>query len=397
MRIMMIWSENLNKSGSGRTHFVHLAQSLAERGHHVEIVAPGYRPRSCEALPVPVTYLPVGRRSVAAFLWFHILLIFCLPWLLVSRRVQVVYTRGLFHSFMVHGICRLLRVRYVAEINSMVDAELSMRQRGGTARLIRWLDRWNLRWASAFVTVTPRLREEMILRGARAQRVVSIHNGAAVDLFVPGDQGQAREGLGLSSDGVLIGFIGTLAAWQGLDLLVDAARLLPEEVPWQMLIVGQGEEREGLQKQVESAGLAGRVRILPAVPHGEVPRLVQALDMVVIPIHDSRKLKYGLSALKFWEALSVGVPVLVPDAGGLGHVLRDLDWPGEFRTGDAGALASAIVDVTEELPRLRGRRQVLHERIRREHSWGAVAAQTEKLFEALLEGREDVSSVGADK
>lgn len=387
MRILMIWSENLNKAGSGRTHWVHLAAALAARGHQVRLLAPGYRPRTTEPLPVPVSYLNVGPRSTAAFLLFHLLLALCLPFILIFRRPEVVYTRGLFHSFLMHLICRCQGVRYVAEIDSMVDEELAMRGRRGLARLIRLFDRWNLRWASAFVCVTPKLREELIRGGARRERVMAIHNGAAVDLFVPGDRLAARRELGLPEDAALIGFTGVLAAWQGLDLLIDAAARLPSDRPWQVLIVGSGEMKGELLRRIADGRLEDRVRLLPEMPHSQVPRLVQAFDLVVVPIHDPRKLRYGLSVLKFWEALSVGLPVLVPDQGDLGDVLRELRWPGEFASGDAADLARRIGEVMADLPALRRRQAEIHQLIRQRHSWAAVAERTENLFDSLMTKR----------
>ncbi len=384
MRILMIWSENLNKPGSGRTHFVHLAHGLAALGHSVRLVAPGYPPKTTEDLGVPVSYVPTLRRSMAAFILFHVLLVPAMPWLILRYRPHAVYSRGLFHSFLVHILCRMFLTPYVAEVDSMVDEELAMRRRTVWAGLVRCADRWNLRWASAFICVTQGLRKELIRRGARPDRVVALHNGAAVELFTPGDQSEARRRLGLSQDAVLVGFIGTLAAWQGLDLLVDATGRLPDrQRRWEVLIVGDGPMRDDLVRQIASLRLEDRVRLIPAVDHDRVVEYLRAVDMAVIPIHDPRKLRYGLSALKFWEALSVGLPVLVPDAGDLGGVLGELGWPGEFRAGDAGALAQAMDRTAARLDELHARQREIHEAVARDHSWAAVARQTVAVFDQL--------------
>src|SRR5208283_1445936 len=103
MNILMVWSENLNKQGAGRGHFVHLAQQLAARGHQVRILTPGFHPRTTEDLGVPITYLSVGRRSVPAFLLFHLLMLLALPWLLLRYRPQVVYSRGTLHAFLIQA------------------------------------------------------------------------------------------------------------------------------------------------------------------------------------------------------------------------------------------------------------------------------------------------------
>jgi len=380
----MIWSENLNKPGSGRTHFLCLARAFAADGHEVVLVAPGYPPRTRADLGVPVRYVPTLQRGLPAFLLFHLLLLPAVPWLLLRHRPDVVYTRGLFHSFLIHVLCRLWRKPYVAEVDSMVDQELAMRGRRVMAGLVRLLDRWNLRWASGFVCVTEGLRDELARRGARAERLHVVHNGAAKDIFRPGDRLAARRRLGLPESSLLAGFAGTLAAWQGLDLLVEAAaRLKASGRPWQVLIIGDGEVGGVLAAQIAKRELEDVVTLVPAVPHDEVVRWMQAMDMLVVPIHDGRKLRYGLSVLKFWEALATGLPVLVPGGCGLGPVLERLDWPGEYAAGDAEDLALAMQRTAERLEELRARREQIHEIVAREYSWAAVARRVSAVFERL--------------
>jgi glycosyltransferase involved in cell wall biosynthesis len=388
MRILMVWSENLNKAGAGRTHFVHLSQQLAARGNQVRILAPGYRPRTTEPLGVPVSYLPVGRRSLFAFMLFHLLVLPALPWLILRYRIQAVYNRGLFHSFLAQALCRLCGAVYVLEINGIGDEELRTRGRPLLADLVHRLDDLNFRWASGFVCVARKLREELIRRGAPADRVWAIHNGAAVEMFFPGDAAEARRKLDLPAEVRLIGFVGTLAPWQGLDLLIDACAQLPGDgPPWQVLLVGNGESRDALAAQSARLGLGDRIRFIPGVPHQQVPLYLQAMDLVVIPIHDQRKLRYGFSALKFWESLAVGLPVLVPDACEHGDVLDKWSWPGEFKTGDAADLAAHIQNILSRLPELRARRQEIHQLVSDQHSWAAVARQTEELLLRLAAGK----------
>jgi len=385
----MIWSENLNKPGSGRTHFVHLARGLARCGHQVRIVAPGYPPRTTADLGVPVSYVPTLRRNMIAFLLFHALLLPAVPYLLLRYRPDAVYTRGLFHSFLVHVICRLMRTCYVAEVDSVVDLELAMRGFPRFAvRLVHLFDRWNLRWASAFICVTEGLRAELIRRGTDPLRVFAVHNGAATDLFSPGDQAAARRQLDLLPEAVLVGFVGGLSAYQGLDLLVDAAALCPDgpEHPVRFVIVGDGEQRPMVEEAVTRHGLQKRFLLRGAVPHERVLVYLRALDVEVISVYDERTTRYGLSSLKFWEALAVGLPVLVPDRVGLGDILSQLDWPGEYPTGNAAALAAAIERVVQRLPELRPRRGEIHEAVRRRHSWTKVAESTARILQHLAEG-----------
>jgi len=381
MRVLMIWSENLNKSGGARSHFVHIATSLAMLGNDVRIVAPGYSPKTTDDIGVPVSYLPTFKRGLLAFIFFHALLVFAMPFYLLRYRPTVVYTRGLFNSFMIYMICRLFRTPYVVEVNGISHLEMAMRGFSGLmVALVRFLERRSLRYATAFICVTRGLRREVIRHGAREDRVFAIHNGAPSDMFVPGDQAASRQQLGWPQDCILMGFVGMFVAWQGLDLLLEALSRIPKDARnWQMMLVGRGDLEDQLGDDIRTKGLEDRVILVPAVPHAEVPTVLAALDFEVVPINDARKLDYGVSPLKFWEALSVGLPTIVPDGADLGDVLEDLNWPGEFKTGDADDLARKMVETMERMNEYRGRRQELHQRVCKEYSWLAVARKTEEI------------------
>lgn len=386
MRIILTWSENLNKEGAGRGHFVHLAQQLAARGHQVRILTPGFNPRTTEDLGVPITYLPVGRRSIATFLLFHLWMLLAMPWLILRYRPQVVYSRGTLHAFMIQAICRLMGVAYVAEINGIGYTELSVRNRPVQAALVDLVDRWNHRWASAFICVTEGMRQEMLRRGARPDRVFAIDNGAATEMFVPGDFRAARRELNLPQDAILIGFVGGLAAYQGLDLLIEAAALCPADhsPPIYYILVGGGERRAMVEEKIAEKGLQSRFILAGTVDHRRVPLYLEALDIEVISVYDERITRFGLSSLKFWEALSMGLPILVPDVTGLGKTLKELNWPAEYPTGDPQGLAKQILSTIPRLAECRQRRQELHAIMVREHSWAAVAGRVEEVLQRLL-------------
>ena len=68
----------------------------------------------------------------------------------------------------------------------------------------------------------------------------------------------------------------------------------------------------------------------------------------------------------------------------LGDVLDRLQWPGQFRGGDAEALAEAMDQIAGRIDEFRDKRQAIHEAIRQDHSWAAVAERPEQLFVGLV-------------
>jgi glycosyltransferase involved in cell wall biosynthesis len=128
-----------------------------------------------------------------------------------------------------------------------------------------------------------------------------------------------RADLGVPAERFVIGTLGQLIVRKGLDVLVDAARRLVDEgVDVHILLGGEGDEREALERRAATLGLEGRLTILsPAdlgTSHAEHLRLIAALDVLVMPSRDE-----GLP-LTLLEALAMARPAVVTDVGSIGKV-----------------------------------------------------------------------------
>jgi glycosyltransferase involved in cell wall biosynthesis len=83
------------------------------------------------------------------------------------------------------------------------------------------------------------------------------------------------------------------------------------------MLVGDGPDRPALERQIAAAGLGDRVRLLGNRPHAELPELLAAADVMVLPSSSE-----GLANV--WvEALACGTPIVISDVGGAREVLTD--------------------------------------------------------------------------
>jgi len=380
MRILIIWAESINRHTGGTMHLSGWCHGLKSLGHEVTIVAPRYG--SGKSSPIEdVSYIRLPGRCLASFMLLQVGTVFWLPYLLVKYRPGAVYVRACFLVFLMHLICRLAGVPLIAEVAAVVDEEAQMRgQRRILVCILKILDRLNYHSADGLVCVTPGIREEVMRRGANPDTTVVIHNAARVDVMQPMEQRQARRQLGLAKEGYIVGFAGTLAPWQGLDLLVQAAKQVIDNSARsvQFVLVGDGQCRQQLEEMVGQLGLSQYFMFLPSVPYEQVAVFNNACDVIVCPRYDPRTLRYGMSALKFWDAVSVGVPVLVPEGCQLDDVLERLGLPGTFRPGDKKYLAEAILKVLGQTEHYQSRRKDVHRIVSEQYSWTHVA---EKLAE----------------
>lgn len=171
-----------------------------------------------------------------------------------------------------------------------------------------------------------------------------------------------------------VGFVGTLKPWHGLPGLVAAFETLHRRVPGaRLLIVGDGPERENLQEDLASRGLAGAADFTGALAPEEIPGLLASMDAAVAPYPAGAN--FYFSPLKVYEYLAAGLPVVASGIGQLKTCIRDEENGLLCPPGDAAALAAALYALKQK-PSLRA---FLGERARRtvleNHTWDAVAGR----------------------
>lgn len=111
---------------------------------------------------------------------------------------------------------------------------------------------------------------------------------------------------------------GRLTYKKGFDLLLRAfARVAPAHPEVDLIVAGEGEEREALRAARRDLGLEGRVLFPGRADSAEVVRLLNGCLFVVVP---SRSEPFGLTAL---EALAAGKPVLATRVGGMPEFLGE--------------------------------------------------------------------------
>ncbi|MDP2005217.1 MAG: glycosyltransferase, exosortase A system-associated [Rubrivivax sp.] len=266
-----------------------------------------------------------------------------------------------------------------AAVDHGTTAEGSMRY-----RLTRRLETHALRRAAHVFTICEGLRKDIVGRGIAADKVTVIPNAVDIENFEPGGIPDAalKEGLGLTGSTVL-GFIGSFYAYEGLDLLLDALPgLLQLRPDVRVLLVGGGPQDAALKAQAAALGVADKVVFTGRVPHAEVQRYYDLVDVLTYPRH-SMRLTELVTPLKPLEAMAQGRLLVASDVGGHKELIRDGETGVLFKAGNAQALADAVdglLQRRDEWPVLRaaGRRFVELER-----TWQASASRYLGPFQAL--------------
>ena len=159
--------------------------------------------------------------------------------------------------------------------------------------------------ADGLLAVSGALKGDMAALGMPEARIRVHYTGIDLDRFRPADRRAAKAALGVS--GPLLVGVGTLMARKGQHVAIEALTRLPDAT---LILAGDGPERTALGRLAARLGVAGRVRFLGDRPHEELPALLAAADVMVLPTASE-----GLANV--WiEARACGAPVVTCDAGG---------------------------------------------------------------------------------
>jgi glycosyltransferase involved in cell wall biosynthesis len=334
MRVVVvsgIWPPDV---GGPASHAPDVAAFLLSRGHRVEVVTTAKRAPEPRAYPVRW----ISRRLPKGFIHLRTAGE-------IARRAadaDVIYTTGMFGRSAAGAFAA--RRPYVVKLTadpaferarrrSMVGGDVDEFQRldGGPAvRVLRSARDLELRHAAHVFTPSAYLRDLAVSWGACADRVSVLPNPAPPLPELPPRPELRRS---FEMNGETLAFAGRLTAQKSLDVALAA---LARVDGVSLLIAGDGDERDPLERRAAELGVAGRVRFLGPQPRGRVLELFRAADAVVL---SSSWENFPHAVV---EALAVGTPVLATMTGGVAEVVRDGENGLLVPAGDADALGQAL-------------------------------------------------------
>ena len=254
-------------------------------------------------------------------------------------------------------------------------------------KISRALESFALKRADHITTICEGLRGDILSRGIPADRITVIPNAVDATSFRFGVEADPalRQRLGLDGATVL-GFAGSFYGYEGLDLLLEAARrLLPKHPKLRVLLVGGGPQETALKAQAESTGLRERVIFTGRVPHAEVQRYYELIDVLAYPRLPIR-LTELVTPLKPLEAMAQGRIFVASDVGGHRELIRHGETGFLFPAGSAVALETAIDTVLAKRdvwPRVKAQARQF---VEQERTWTTSVARYADVYAGVMAG-----------
>jgi glycosyltransferase involved in cell wall biosynthesis len=172
-----------------------------------------------------------------------------------------------------------------------------------------------LRAADGVVAVSHDIGNRLVGMGVAKSKIRVIHDGIDPTVFFPGNKADERKYLNLSPDGRILLFIGNLVPVKAIDVLLKAcATPVLKDLPFQLVIVGQGPLRTPLEQLARQLGIENRVRFTGALPQTDLPRWYRAADLFVLPSHSE-----GVPNVLL-EASACQTPWVASNVGGIPEI-----------------------------------------------------------------------------
>jgi PEP-CTERM/exosortase A-associated glycosyltransferase len=251
-------------------------------------------------------------------------------------------------------------------------------------RLSQRLETRALHSADHVFTICEGLRRDIVARGIDPAKVTVVPNAVDIDRFEPGGAPDEalKSRLGLAGANV-VGFIGSFYAYEGLDLLLQALPdLLRRRPEVRLLLVGGGPQEEALKAQAKSLGVADKVVFTGRVPHAEVQRYYDLVDVLAYPRH-SMRLTELVTPLKPLEAMAHGRVLVASDVGGHKELISDGETGWLFRAGSRDALTEVIDCTLGRREQWNAVRAAGRAFVEQERNWSASVARYAAPYHAL--------------
>lgn len=185
---------------------------------------------------------------------------------------------------------------------------------GWRIEVLRKIERWVANRAKKVIVPSRYLKGVVMQWGVRQDNIEVIYNAFDGKVAVSTKE-DARKVLGISE--TIFVSLGRLVPWKGFEVLVEIMPVLREKIPGcQLIILGDGPQREKLKLKVEHAGLRGVVRFVGNVPHDVVRVYLQAADVFLL------NTAYEGFSHAILEAMGEGVPIVTTRVCGNPEIIR---------------------------------------------------------------------------
>lgn len=359
MNILFI-TNHLN-SGGITSYVLSLSKGLKDRGHNIYLASSAgqllnkFQEEGINFIPIPIkTKKEISPKIALSF--------FRLKSFIEKNHIDLVHTHSRTTQVLGCLLHKFTGVRHISTCHGFFKR--------------RFLRRMFPCWGEMVIAISEPVKEHLIKDfRVEEKNIMVIHNGIEADRFRALDfkSGvRSKKELGLG-DGAVIGIVARLSDVKGHIYLIEAMKIVLNNDPSaQLLIVGEGKEKENLRKKTDGLGITKSVFFIPDVP--DTIAALAAIDIFVMP-----SLKEGLG-LALMEAMAAGLPVIGSNVGGIKSLIQDGLNGILVEPADSKGLAEAILKLLKDSKKRESLGGAAQKFIAKSFSLERMIIDTEKVY-----------------
>jgi glycosyltransferase involved in cell wall biosynthesis len=245
----------------------------------------------------------------------------------------------------------------------------------------RLLERWLATFTTSLIAVSPEVRDDLVQLGvAPKEKFVVVRLGISLDERIGGEAGarsETRRVLGIRPDAFVVGWVGRMTAVKRTDdVLLALRRLLDENNDSYLCLVGDGPDRDHLERYAHELGIAQRCLFLGY--QDDVARFYAAIDVLLLPSANEG------TPVSVIEALAAKRPVVATRVGGVPDVVRDGTDGFLVGVGEPDNLAARLAELARDPDRRTEMGEQGRARVLERYAVDRLVDDVDRLYRSLL-------------
>ncbi|MBK27040.1 MAG: hypothetical protein CME70_23755 [Halobacteriovorax sp.] len=242
---------------------------------------------------------------------------------LIEANPAIVHAHG-FKAALYGHLCSPKAAKFLITHHGITSHTLKV-------KIYEAIEKWTMKKAHKVIAVSEMMRIDLERRGVPAHKIQVVENLLSMKV-TPRETPQNKE--------LELVYVGRLSFEKGVHILIKALKKLPVLIPFNLVIVGDGKERENLEEYTAELGIQDRVQFVGF--QKDVKKFLKKADALVIP-----SLREGLP-MTLIEACCMGLPVVGSRVGGIPLLVEDEHNGLLFKVEDADELSLKLRVLDDE-------------------------------------------------
>ncbi|RKY33041.1 MAG: hypothetical protein DRP74_01220 [Candidatus Omnitrophota bacterium] len=363
MNILFL-TNHLNIGGISK-YVLELAGGLKQRGNNVYIASSGGRLTE-EFQNSGIKFIPIPIRTKSELSFKILISFFKLLRIIKEEKIEILHANTRVTQVLSCLLSKILHIPYVSTCHGFFKTRLSRRL-------------WPC-WGRTVIAISEEVKHHLVRDfKLKEQEIKVVRHGIDLSKYCSPSteyREETKKELGLDK-GPVIGIIARLSQEKGHIYLIRAVKKAKEQVNnIRLIIIGEGRMREKLLTEVNSLGLEDSVIFFPSV--FDTRKFLSVMDVFVLP-----SLKEGLG-LSLMEAMTMSVPVIGTDIGGIKDLLMNQENGLMVKPGDSFALSQAILKIISDRTKAESLAKKAKQFIEKNFTKEKMIVSTEEVYSGCL-------------